>query len=57
MNYLLDTNRNMGKNDLWIAATGSVLNFSLVTTDNDFDHLHEEYLTVKKIAVSPYLEK
>ncbi|MDZ7362317.1 MAG: type II toxin-antitoxin system VapC family toxin [candidate division KSB1 bacterium] len=31
--------RNMGKNDLWIAATASVLNATLITTDEDFDHL------------------
>lgn len=29
----------MGKNDLWIAATGSMLNCTLITMDNDFDHL------------------
>lgn len=51
------TARNMGKNDLWIAATGSVLNLTLVTTDSDFDHLNDEYLTVKKIEVNQYLEK
>lgn len=31
--------RNMGKNDLWIAATASVTGAILVTTDNDFNHL------------------
>ena len=51
------TARNMGKNDLWIAATGAVLNLILVTTDGDFDHLNDEYLTVKKIDLSRYLEK
>lgn len=48
------TARNMGKNDLWIAATGSVLNLILVTTDNDFDHLKDEYLTIKKIDIRQY---
>jgi len=33
------TARNMGKNDLWIAATAHVLRATLVTTDKDFDHL------------------
>ncbi len=33
------TARNMGKNDLWIAATAYVLRATLVTTDKDFDHL------------------
>ena len=48
---------NMGKNDLWIAATGSVLNLVLITTDDDFDHLHNEYLTIKKIDIKQFLEK
>jgi predicted nucleic acid-binding protein len=43
--------RNMGKNDLWIAATTSVLNAALLTTDNDFDHLNSVFLTV--IFVDP----
>ena len=33
------TARNMGKNDLWIAATSSVLSARLLTTDADFTHL------------------
>ena len=33
------TARNMGKNDVWIAATAYVLRATLVTTDKDFDHL------------------
>ena len=41
--------RNMGKNDLWIASTASVLNIELITTDHDFDHLDAEYLTLNKI--------
>ena len=43
------SSRNMGKNDLWIAATASVLNIPLMTTDNDFYHLDKEYLTLIKI--------
>lgn len=31
--------RNMGKNDIWIAATALYLNMELHTTDNDFNHL------------------
>lgn len=31
--------RNMGKNDLWIAALGLYLDMEVHTTDNDFDHL------------------
>lgn len=33
------SSRNMGKNDVWIAATALYFDFSLHTTDNDFDHL------------------
>ncbi len=36
---LNNTARNMGKNDLWIAATASVLGISLLTSDKDFAHL------------------
>lgn len=42
--------RNMGKNDLWIAATTSVLGASLLTTDFDFNHLHEEFLELKLVT-------
>lgn len=31
--------RNMGKNDLWIAATALYYDIELHTTDSDFDHL------------------
>lgn len=38
--YSLGTSaRNMGKNDIWIAATALYLDMELHTTDNDFDHL------------------
>jgi tRNA(fMet)-specific endonuclease VapC len=43
------SSRNMGKNDLWIAATASVLNATLVTIDTDFDHLNSVFLTVAYI--------
>lgn len=36
----------MGKNDLWIAAAANVMGATLVTTDNDFDHLQPDFLTV-----------
>lgn len=38
------SSRNMGKNDLWIAATSSVTNSTLITSDKDFDHLKDQYL-------------
>lgn len=39
--------RKMGKNDLWIAATAFALNATLVTTDNDFDHINNQYFKVQ----------
>lgn len=50
------TARNMGKNDLWIAATASVLNIPLLTTDNDFDHLNDVYLSLQKIDLKTLIQ-
>ena len=44
------TPRNMGKNDLWIAATASVLDAPLLTTDHDFDHLDNVFLKLLRIS-------
>ena len=41
--------RNMGKNDLWIAACAKASGATLLTTDKDFDHLHPDLLPVKYI--------
>lgn len=48
------SSRNMGKNDLWIAATGSVLKIVVVTSDGDFDHLADEYIKLKKVDINNY---
>ena len=40
------SSRNMGKNDLWIATTSSILNATLLTTDTGFDHLNSVFLTI-----------
>lgn len=48
-NKLLVSPRNMGKNDLWIAATANVLNVSLLTTDKDFTHLNQKYISLELI--------
>ena len=45
------TARNMGKNDLWIAAAAHILDAKLLTTDKDFDHLDGVYLDLLKIKV------
>lgn len=49
--------RNMGKNDIWIAATASVFNLSLITTDKDFDHLDGVYIDLEYIPLEKYDEK
>jgi len=46
------SSRNMGKNDIWIAATGAVLKGVLLTTDQDFDHLCSVFLKVEYIDQS-----
>ena len=45
------TSRNMGKNDLWIAATASILGATLLTTDADFDHLKATFLELGKVEL------
>jgi tRNA(fMet)-specific endonuclease VapC len=50
------TARVMRKNDLWIAATASVLNAALLTIDHNFEHLSSVFLNViyidQKLTVS-----
>jgi tRNA(fMet)-specific endonuclease VapC len=53
--YSFKTPRNMGKNDLWIAATASFLEVPLLTTDTDFDHLHEVFINL--VTLHPKLFK
>jgi tRNA(fMet)-specific endonuclease VapC len=49
---LVGSARTMGKNDLWIAATASVLDATLITTDKDFSHLNAEFLRVAYVEPS-----
>lgn len=49
--------RNMGKNDLWIAATSSVYDLVLITTDSDFDHLESEFINLEKVNTEDYKNK
>lgn len=44
--------RNMGKNDLWIAATTMLFNATLITSDDDFSHLAPQFFKVEKIKFS-----
>lgn len=39
--------RNMGKNDIWIAATAKITNSTLLTMDKDFAHLNTIFFDVK----------
>ncbi len=43
--------RNMGKNDIWIAATASVINARLITTDKDFSHLANDFLDLLLLSI------
>ncbi|HAL80827.1 MAG TPA: PIN domain nuclease [Mucilaginibacter sp.] len=47
--YPFATPRNMGKNDLWIAATAALLGLKLVTTDADFNHLQNAFIEIQFI--------
>lgn len=44
--------RNMGKNDLWIAACARAAAATLLTTDEDFGHLGPNHLDVEIIPSS-----
>lgn len=46
-----DGARNMGKNDLWIAAVTRATRGTLLTTDKDFDHLHPAW--IKREYIDP----
>ncbi len=47
------TARNMGKNDLWIAATAHLFGATLLTTDADFNHLSPQFFRVENVVFSP----
>lgn len=40
--------------DLWIAATSSAYNLTLVTTDQDFEYLESKYLTLHIVDLDSY---
>lgn len=46
------SSRKMGKNDLWIAATASIFDLELITTDRDFEHLNPRFLKLTRIDLS-----
>jgi len=53
--YQFDTPRNMGKNDLWISSLAALLGLELVTTDGDFDHLHNVFFPVRRIDPNDFI--
>ena len=46
------SSRNMGKNDMWIAATALFYDAELQTSGNDFDHLPAIGLRLRKIETT-----
>ena len=50
------TARNMGENDLFIAATSSVYDLVLITTDKDFNHLSPEFLKLELVDLEKLKE-
>lgn len=52
---LKTTARNMGKNDIWIAATASLTNSQLLTTDKDFTHLDKAFLDLQVIDAKEWI--
>lgn len=46
------SSKNMGKNDIWIAATASTFNLKLFTTDKDFNHLSGKYVDLEFIDIT-----
>lgn len=48
------TARNMGKNDIWIAATAHVNQGRLITTDQDMIHLDPLFCTVELIDIARF---
>ncbi len=48
---LNESARNMGKNDIWIAATAYFFDIPLQTTDGDFDHLTDFGLKLDSLSL------
>jgi tRNA(fMet)-specific endonuclease VapC len=57
VDYPFLTPRNMGKNDLWIASTASLMGLKLVTSDADFNHLHKTFIELQYIRPESFSRK
>ena len=49
--------RNMGKNDLWIAATAHAMNYDLISTDADFQHLDGVFFNFIYIDIAKIIKE
>ncbi|MFY7786655.1 MAG: PIN domain-containing protein [Thermoflexibacteraceae bacterium] len=47
--------RNMGKNDLWIAAAACIIEATLLTTDQDFLHLDKLFFNIEVIDIQRFV--
>lgn len=50
-NFSKDRTHDMGKNDIWIAATAKATGYTLLTNDKGFQHLHD--IQIKCIYIDP----
>lgn len=51
------TARSMGKNDIWIAALAASKEYTLISTDRDFEHLDGKVLNFIYIDVEEIIKK
>ncbi|MGB0930184.1 MAG: type II toxin-antitoxin system VapC family toxin [Chitinophagales bacterium] len=49
--------RNMGKNDLWIAATAHAMGYDLISTDADFQHLDGVFFNFIYIDIAKIIKE
>ncbi len=47
--------RNMGKNDLWIAAAAHIIQATLLTTDKDFLHLDKHFFDIELLDIQLFM--
>lgn len=47
--------RNMGKNDLWIAAAAHIIQATLLTTDKDFLHLDKYFFDIELLDIQLFM--
>ncbi len=50
--YLVESGKNVGDNDVWIAATAAAASALLITTDKDFEPLAGTFLQLSRFDLS-----